>query len=504
LARYRHRPHPVPCLPVAQDPQQARPLSESVLTWISERLAQRGYPRPLCKRLALLGTGLVAGEEGTLSGVSSTVHGRGITPAKEESVARRVLRIIGDGRLDPETALPALLADLVPLLLQHAVRAHAANAGSGTRQHRRFVGVRVVVDETSEADEVHVLVAGLAYRGIVLPLAVRTWPEGAAMADGAYWTALGGLLWTVHRLLPPELRDHVLLVADRAYGIARMVELVLSLDWAWLLRVQWQTRVLRRAGRSCAIGALVPRPGAIWLGHHDPPATRDAPVVGEDRDAVAAEARAEPPEASGAGEPTAVLRVTGGRASQVVAVWPVGEAEPWPLVTNLPGTRARRRGYAQRWAIERLFLGWKTHGWDLDAAGPTEAVRLGRLLTALVVATLWRLAAALPVALQHLAALAQRAAGRPRTADPPAAVWQLRLPLWPTPAPDPPAPPGAARPWVAKFSLFTLGTRVVRHTPCRVATPALCWTFPDWDAPTWSHQLRHVYAGTTRQFSVSP
>src|SRR5262249_5382934 len=99
--------------------------------------------------------------------------------------------------------------------------------------------------------------------------------------------------------------------------------------------------------------------------------------------------------------------------------------------------------------------------------------------------------------------LARRAAGRPRAADPSAAVWQLLPPLWPTPAPDPPAPPGAARPWVAKFSLFTLGTRLVRQTPCRPATPARCWTFPDWDAPTWSEQAHQVYVGARRQFSVS-
>jgi hypothetical protein len=504
LSRYRHRPQEVRCVPLIQEPDQARPLYESVLTWVSERLAHRGYPRPLCKRLALLVTGLVAGEDGTLSGVASTVHGLGVTPAKEESVARRVLRIIDDGRLDPETALPALLADLVPFLVRDAVRAHAANAGSGTRQHRRFVGVRVVVDETSKADRVHVLVAGLAYRGIVLPLAVRTWPESVAMPDGAYWGAVGGLLWTVHRLLPPELRDHVLLVADRAYGIARMVELALSLDWAWLLRVQWQTRVLRRDGRVCAIGDLVPRPGTIWLGHHDPPATRDAQVVADDRDGFAAEAHAAAPEVPGAGEPTAVFRVTGWRASQVVAVWPAGEAEPWLLVTNLPGTRARLREYAQRWAVERLFVCWKSHGWDLDAVGLSDPVRLGRLLTALAVATLWRLAAGLPAALHHLADLAGRAARRPHPAVPSPAVWQLLLPLWPAPSPEPPAPAGAARPWVAKFSLFTLGSRIVRHTPCRSATPALCWTFPDWDAPTWSEQAHQVYAGTTRQFSVSP
>jgi hypothetical protein len=489
LSRYRHRPQSVPCLHPTQIPSQQRPLYESVLIWISERLATRGYPRPLCKRLALLVTGLVAGEDATLSDVTSTVHGLAITPAKEESVARRVLRLIDDGRPDPETVLPALFADLMPALVEDALRAHAANARSGTHHHRRFMALRVIVDETSKADQVHVLVAGLAYRGLVLPLAVRPWPQHGGLPDGAYWTAVGGLLWSVHRLLPPELRDQVLLVADRAYGIARMLELGASLDWAWLVRVQWQTRVLRRDGTICAIRDLVPRPGALGLGHSDPPATRDGQPARAD----------DPEEATDA--PVAVFRVTGWRASQVVAAWPVGEAEPWLLVTSLPGTRARLRDYAQRWAIERLFLSWKTPGWHLDTCGLSDPVRLGHLLTGLVVATLWRLAAALPVALQHLADLTTRATRRPRPAVGPPTSWQLPLPLWPAPpAASPTAPPlpaGATRPWVAKFSLFTLGIRAFRHTPGRIATPALCWTFPDWEAPIWSLQAHQVYAGPT-------
>jgi hypothetical protein len=168
---------------------------------------------------------------------------------------------------------------------------------------------------------------------------------------------VGGLRWSVHRVLPPELRDHVLLVAARAYGIARMPELGASLDWAWLGRVQWQTRVLRRDGSICVIRDLVPRPGALWLGHHyDPPATRDGqPARADDPEDRAGGA---PPAAA----PVAVFRVTGWRASQVVAAWPVGEAEPWLLVTSLPGTRARLRDYAQRWAIERLFSAGPSSG----------------------------------------------------------------------------------------------------------------------------------------------
>jgi DDE family transposase len=302
----------------------------------------------------------------------------------------------------------------------------------------------------------------------------------------------------VHRLLPPELRDHVLLIADRAYGIARMLELGASLDWAWLVRVQWQTRVLRREGTICAIRDLVPRPGTLWLGHDDPPATRDGqPASADDPEDFAGAA----PTAGAADSPVAVFRVTGWRASQVVAAWPVGEAEPWLLVTSLPGTRARLRDDAQRWAIERLFLSWKTHGWGLDTCGLRDPVRLGHLLTGLVVATLWRLAAALPVALQHLADLATRASRRHRPAGVPPACWQLPLPLWAgppaAPATAPPLPAGAARPWAARFSLFTLGSRAFRHTPCRTATPALCWTFPDWEAPIWSLQAHQVYAGPT-------
>jgi hypothetical protein len=57
LSRYRHRPQPGPCLGPVQIPLQQRPVYESVLSWVSERLARRGSPRPLCKRLALLVTG---------------------------------------------------------------------------------------------------------------------------------------------------------------------------------------------------------------------------------------------------------------------------------------------------------------------------------------------------------------------------------------------------------------------------------------------------------------
>jgi hypothetical protein len=169
----------------------------------------------------------------------------------------------------------------------------------------------------------------------------------------------------------------------------------------------------------------------------------------------------------------------------VVVAWGQGQAEPWLLVTSLPAKLERVGEYAQRWAIERLFLSWKSHGWDIERSGIHDAKRLARLLTAIAIASLWRLAMALPTALAHLADLAARASGAPR---------QLRLPGI-TPPP---------RPWAARYSLLSWGARVARKTPLLMRTPALCWHLPFWEGRTWTDICSHIRSTPPRQFSVSP
>ncbi|MBI3969845.1 MAG: transposase, partial [Chloroflexi bacterium] len=294
-------------------------------------------------------------------------------------------------------------------------------------------------------------------------------------------------------------------VADRAYGVPRMLDLLASLGWHWLLRVQGQTRVLVRDGAVLALRGLVPRPGATWFGRFDPPATR--PPAGDGQALGATEATAPTPLVG-------VFKAAGWRASQVVGVWAVGADEPWLLVTSLAPTVERLREYADRWQIERLFLSWKSHGWDLEATGVRDPVRLGRLLTGLVLATHWRLAAGVVDAATQLDDLAARARRRAPT------VWQLALPLDPTPATHPPAdaaadgtapadaaadgttgavpaPRGASRPAAAKLSLLFRGWTVCRRTAGAWQTPPVEWALPDWDAPTWSRQAQQVYDGTT-------
>lgn len=242
-----------------------------------------------------------------------------------------------------------------------------------------------------------------------------------------------------------------------------MLDILSALGWDWLLRVQGQTLVRVHDGTCYPLRTLVPRPGTQWSSGFS-----------------SAQPTEEPEQ-----EPVGVFKTAGWRRSQVVAAWAQGQAEPWLLVTSLPATLARVAEYAQRWAIERLFLSWKSHGWDIEASGVRDAGRLGRLLTGIALATLWRLAMALPKALSHLADLAARAGRFPR---------QLHLPGF--------SPP--PRPWAAKYSLLTWGAKVARTASLPTRTPAWCWRLPFWERSTWEDICRHVYITAHRQFSIPP
>jgi hypothetical protein len=440
-----------------------------VYAWLRRHLPGTSYPKPVCKRLAVLVSGLLVKRACTLGALAAAVDGLAVSGATAESIERRLRRALHDDRLDPTRALPALIGALLPTLLAEVLERHAASARHAGRRRAGRLRVRVVVDDTSHTDQVHVLVAGLAYRGLVVPLLVRTWTQNEPLPAGQYRTELHGLLADVQALLPPPLREHVLLIADRAFGVPWMLDLLAVLGWDWLLRVQGQTRVRLRDGSIRALRSLVPGPGATWFGRFD-------------------RRGADPADPADPATITGVFKTAGWRASQVVAAWAPGTDEPWLLLTSLNPTPACLLEYARRWGIERLVLSWKSHGWDLEASRVLDPARLGRLLTALVLATLWRLAAGVLDAATRLADLRRRATGRtgsPRT------VRQLLLPL----DADRPLRQDGARPHAAKRSLFTRGTDLWDAIAGKRETPPLLWQFPDWDAPTWATQARRAYRG---------
>lgn len=250
--------------------------------------------------------------------------------------------------------------------------------------------------------------------------------------------------------------------------------------------MQDQAQVLLRDGTTRTLASLAPCPGTTWLGRHDPPGT---PVVTAHATPDVAPDVA--PDATTTVPIVGVFKTAGWRASQVVAAWARGQAEPWLLLTSLRPSPACLLEYARRWGIERLFLSWKSHGWRLEASGVHDPARLGRLLTALVLATLWRLAAGVCDATTRLDDLRRRA----RRRQPPQVVRQLPLPLAP-PAGTHWSRPAGTRPHAAKRSLFTRGTDVWEAINGRWQTSPLLWQFPDWDAPTWDTQTRQVYNAT--------
>jgi len=423
-----------------------------VLRWTLERLWAQGVHRPTCKRLALLTAGLLETAGVQRGKLTAAVARLGISAATEPSIARRLERLLDDPALDPERIVPLLTPTLLPTLLAEVCAEHAESARGDARAHGRWYPLLVLVDETTVRDGVHVLAVGLAYQGIAVPLGVRLWPQNAALPPGAYWAHLHALLSEAPAALPPELRDHVVLVADRGYGVPRLLDLAQALGWAWVVRLPGQTALRLRQGRVIPAAALAPRPGTVaaYPGDLDDllPADEAAPDV-----------------------PVAAFRKAGWRRCRVLAVWAEGADEPWLLATNLPGSRRELLVYARRWAIERLFLHWKSHGWDLECLhGPTPR-RVARLLTGMILATYWVLAIGIAHTSTLLAATAETAARRR----------PLEQPHLPGCAPAPRDP----RPAPAKKSLFTWGRQVLAATAAALRTPAQCWSFPDWHTPTW-------------------
>ncbi|HET6788627.1 MAG TPA: hypothetical protein VFH49_11730, partial [Aquabacterium sp.] len=230
---------------------------------MSTKLRPVGFPKPLCKRLALVIAGLVASERATIGEIAIAVDALAVSEAKAESIARRLQRVLQDSRLDPPL-LPLLFRPLLPELLRDQLLAHLANCATPALHHERFTGVVIVLDESSQEDRVHLLVGGVPIGGVVLPLAIRTWPQNVPLPPGEYWTQVMAILQDIQAMLPPELRDHVLLTADRAYGVARLLDILMALGWHWLLRVQGATVIRVRHGVCYPLRQLAPRPGTYW------------------------------------------------------------------------------------------------------------------------------------------------------------------------------------------------------------------------------------------------
>lgn len=429
-----------------------RSLVGSVTGWVAESLRSEGYQLPLIKRIGFVVSGLLRAESARRGDLVMALDQLAVTSAEPESIARRVVRTLDDPRLDPDRVLVHALSLPLHRLLAGVLAEHEQSAAQDPLHAESFPRLRVIVDETSKEGDVHILVAGLGYQGAAIPLAIRTWKQNAALAPDQYRTELAGLLTSVEALLPAALRSHILLLADRAYGRSDFVDLLNAFGWRWILRIQGQTRIKLSDETTVAARSLVTKAGDFWCRRVD---AQSLPTS------------------------VAAFKHSGWKKCHFVAAWAPESQDPWLLVTNLTPTQERFLDYASRWQIERLFLVWKSHGWQIESLQMSSPQRLGRYLSILALATIWTLVCGVTYVTTRIQARLSR------SQQPPNHRLQPRLPGLELPTTD-------HRPLFAKHSLLSWGRHVLHHTHCQLFTPATRWLLPNWHAPTWSSHSQRL------------
>jgi hypothetical protein len=303
--------------------------------------------------------------------------------------------------------------------------------------------VVLAVDDSSKADQIHLLRLSLCYWGGSVPLAWALWEQNRAQPAGAYWAAFERLLAQAAPLLPPDRA--VVLTGDRAFDVPPFVDRVTAYGWHWAARVKARSELRFRPahGREVPLRTLVARhlrgPGQRW------------------------KARGQ------------VFKKAGWRTVSVVGVWAPGAAEPLVVLTDLPPAWSVLRFYDGRFWIETGFRADKRGGWQWESCQVQGLAHQQRLLLALAWASLVMCCLGLQQAQAQLAALAARS--------------PKRRPPKPTPA---------------RESLFTLGLRRARHWLYRTSAVVLRWWLPDPAGPSWKDRWyaaqahRYLFASPVR------
>jgi hypothetical protein len=313
------------------------------------------------RRLALLVTGLLAGQHAALARIAAALDTWQLTAAiHPEHIERRLRRALNDGRLRPETCYEPLAAQVV---------AQAARESHG----RALV---IAVDESSQDQRLHLLRASLAYRGTSLPLVWALWEQNVPLPAGQYWRTVTDLLDRLAALLPA--RYPVLVTADRAYDVPAFIDQLAARGWHYVIRVKAASdlRFCDHQGQERSLRE--------WVAQHLPrPGTR-----GKTRGQL--------------------FKGVGWRTLSLVGCWAAGQAEPLVVLTNRRPRWSLLARYGVRFWIEPGFRNDKTQGWQWEQSRVQGVGHHERLLLAMAWATLLVLTVGAQVAEARLQRLAQR------------------------------------------------------------------------------------------------
>lgn len=256
------------------------------------------------------------------------------TAVQPHSVRRRLLRLLGNERLEVPAASVQLAAWLV-------------------RWNAPTARLHLLLDETPLRNDLRVLKISISYRRRALPLIWCCCPlRGRAQTmPRTVLDLLQAAQDTVARYAP---QAQVVLLADRGLCWPQIIAHCQGAHWHYLLRAQAQTRLCSSSSSSTQrLGDLVRQPGQWWCGQAQ------------------------------------VFQKAGWLACNVVACWPRDAQEAWLLVTSLPPTLHCCRWYARRMWQEQSFRDEKSHGFCWQASQVRDPQRANRLLLILALAQLW-------------------------------------------------------------------------------------------------------------------
>jgi hypothetical protein len=318
------------------------PLLPRLCDEIQQLSDAAGCRRTVGKRLTLLVAALLHAESVLIRKLSEAAIALDLTDATApEDVARTIQNILNDTRL-------TMARFYHPLVRQWIDWNEFRRAGAR---------VRVIVDDSTLKDRIHVLRIGLAYRRTLIVLVFRVWDQYTKQPAGHYWTQIDAVFAEVQALLPPDLA--ILVLADRAFDVPVFLDRVTGLGWDYVVRLKQKSALKVETDEEVetffreVVTARLPTAGS-------------GPWFGQRR----------------------LFKNAGWREVGVAMTWAAGQKEPLVVCSSLPASVTLLDDYRSRFWIEPSFKQDKSAGWDWEASQVRTPARHERLLLAMAIASL--------------------------------------------------------------------------------------------------------------------
>lgn len=281
------------------------------------------------KRLALMVSGVIKGQSLTPRRMAEAIQELEVTPAKAESIERRIRR----SENTPNIRFDRCYAPLIRAIL-------------GRSQMSELI---LILDPTTQEDHFVMVSVNIWYRGRSIPLVWTIWPGNVPLEGDGFWIRIRDLLAEAQALLPPAVS--VTILADRAFGTPAFTDLAAALGWHWVVRVQSQTVCRDRCGRERPVGSLVSAKG------------QRRKMAGQ------------------------VFKKAGWRNASVVVYWGHRHRSSLCLVSDLPPRWELIALYRRRFPIESTFRDLKSYGWRWEQGQVRSQTHVEHLLIVMAIAS---------------------------------------------------------------------------------------------------------------------